>query len=78
MASRPTILGNSHLLAAIGTALLQIKNEDRLTLADMGSILGRSDEMVAQYIAGEAEMGVTVWFRAQDAWGERLEAKLGK
>jgi len=65
------------LLAAIGTALLQIKNEDRLTLTDMGAILGRSDEMVAQYIAGEAEMGVTVWFRAQEAWGSRLDDKLG-
>jgi hypothetical protein len=24
--------------------------------------------MLAQYIAGEAEMGVTAWLRADDAW----------
>lgn len=78
MASSPTILGKPQrdILAAIGTALLQIKNEDRLTLNDLGAVLGRSDEMVAQYIAGEAEMGVTAWLRANEAWGERLNEKL--
>lgn len=72
------ILGKSQrdILASIGTALLQIKNEDRLTLNDLGAVLGRSDEMVAQYIAGEAEMGVTAWLRANEAWGERLAEKL--
>jgi hypothetical protein len=35
----------------------------------------RSDEAVAQYIAGEAEMGVTAWLRAVKAWPD-LEDRL--
>ncbi len=75
--SAPIILGKpqADILADIGTALLQVKNERRLTLDDVGATLGRSREMVAQYIAGEAEMGVIVWMRANEAWpelGEKL------
>ena len=71
----PIILGKSkrELLADIGTALLQVKNARQLTLSDMADSLGRSDEMLAQYIAGEAEMGVTAWLRANDAWPELIE-----
>jgi cyanate lyase len=68
MSTSPIILGKRDLLNAIGTALLQIKCERRLTLNEMAETLGRSDEMLAQYIAGEAEMGVTAWLRADDAW----------
>ena len=64
-------------LSLIGTALLQLKNEDGLTLKDMGQILGKSDDMVALYIAGEAEMGVLAWLRARAQWDERLIDKLG-
>jgi cyanate lyase len=70
MSSSPIILGKRDLLNAIGTALLQAKCERRLTLNEMAETLGRSDEMLAQYIAGEAEMGVTAWLRAIDAWPE--------
>ncbi len=68
--SAPTILGKPkrEVLGGIGAALLQIKNANRLTLSDMAETIGRSDEMLAQYIAGEAEMGVTAWLRARDAW----------
>jgi hypothetical protein len=45
-------------------ALLQTKNANKLTLDDMAETMGRSDEAVAQYIAGESEMGVTAWLRA--------------
>lgn len=66
----PTILGKPKrdVLNGIGTALLQVKNAHRLTLSDMADAIGRSDEMLAQYIAGEAEMGVTAWLRAVEAW----------
>ena len=75
------ILGNlgrpqSELLGDVGVALLQVKNARRLTLDDMGSAIGRSREMVAQYIAGEAEMGFVTWLRALAAWPE-LADKLG-
>lgn len=67
-----TILGRSgaDFLGTVGTALLQIKNTRGLTLDDMGGDLRVSREMVAQYIAGEAEMGFTKWLRANEAYPE--------
>lgn len=67
------ILGNrpqADILGDVGLALLQIKNARGYTLDDMGAAIGVSREMVAQYIAGEAEMGMVKWLRANDAWPE--------
>jgi hypothetical protein len=68
--SAPIILGESKrdTLRAIGAALLQTKNANKLTLDEMAETMRRSDESVAQYIAGESEMGVTAWLRAVKAW----------
>jgi len=79
--SRPTSLGKPKrdVLAGSGAALLQIKTAQKLTLDEMAEAIGRSDEMMAQYIAGEAEMGVTAWLRATDHWpdlAERVEYNL--
>lgn len=67
-----TFLGraSADVLRDVGTALLQIKNTRGLTLDDMGHDLRVSREMVAQYIAGEAEMGFTKWFRTKDVYPE--------
>lgn len=75
--SAPIILGENKqdTLRAIGSALLQTKNANRLTLDTMAETMRRSDEAVAQYIAGEAEMGVTAWLRAVKAWPD-LEDRL--
>lgn len=66
----PIILGKPkrEVLAAIGLALSQIKIARRLTIDEMAERVGRSDEMMAQYLAGEAEMGVTAWLRATSEW----------
>jgi transcriptional regulator with XRE-family HTH domain len=71
----PTILGKPKrdVVAGIGLALSQIKIAERLTIDDMAEKIGRSDEMMAQYLAGEAEMGVTAWLRAVEAWPELME-----
>lgn len=78
MASSANIFGNpqSDILAAVGTALLQVKNSRDLTLPDMAYVMGRGDDMVAKYIAGDCEMGFLAWNRALKAWPEladRLE-----
>jgi cyanate lyase len=75
--SAPTILGESKkdTLRAIGAALLQTKNANKLTLDEMAETMRRSDEAVAQYIAGETEMGVAAWLRAVKAWPD-LEDRL--
>jgi len=74
----PRILGRSNrdVLADIGVALLQVKCAEKLTLDEIGERLGVTREMVAQYIAGEAEMGAVKWLRAVEAWPE-LADKLG-
>jgi hypothetical protein len=68
--SAPTILGKAkrEVTGAIGLALSQIKINARLRIDDMAEKVGRSDEMMAQYLAGEAEMGVTAWLRACEEW----------
>jgi hypothetical protein len=75
MASAPQISGfqQSDLLAAAGIALLQVKNTRGLTLPEMAYVMGRSDDQVARYIAGDSEMGFIVWNRACDAWPELTE-----
>lgn len=72
MASQPIIFGkrSDDVQADVGTALLQIKNNRGLTLIEMAGVLGRGDDMVAKYIAGEAEMGFIAWLRANEAWPE--------
>jgi hypothetical protein len=71
----PIILGKPKraVTGAIGLALSQIKIVDRLTIDEMAEKIGRSDEMMAQYLAGEAEMGVTAWLRACEEWPELTE-----
>lgn len=75
--SSPTILGipKRVVLGSIGAALLQTKIANKLTLDEMAETMGRSDEAIAQYLAGEAEMGVTAWLRAVKAWPD-LEDRL--
>ena len=70
--SAPTILGKPkrQVTGAIGLALSQIKIAERLTIDEMAEKIGRSDEMTAQYLAGEAEMGVTAWLRAVEEWDD--------
>lgn len=76
--SNPQIHGirtrpQDEILADLGTALLLIKNSRGLRLGDMAYSLGRSDDQIAKYIAGESEMGVIVWLRANEAWPELAE-----
>jgi hypothetical protein len=84
MEIEPKILGQVRglderdVLQAIGVALLQLKNEDRMTLKDLGKVLGRSDDSAALYIAGESEMGVMSFLLAQAKWGDRFTDKLNE
>jgi len=73
VASDPKIFGEpqSKILGDIGTALLQVKNARGLTAEDMRVVFGlKVDDMVSKYIAGESEMGIVAWMRANEAWPE--------
>lgn len=77
MASAAQICGFSKsrddVLADIGVALLQIKNARGLNLPDMADKIGRSDDQLARYIAGDMAMDVVTWFRANEAFPELAE-----
>ena len=70
--SDPQIFGKriDDVQADVGSALLQVKNRRGIRLIDMASVIGRSEDMVARYIAGETEMGFVAWERAKEAWPE--------
>ena len=61
------------VLSRIGSALGRVKSARRLTLLDMADQLGRSDDQLARYIAGDMEMGVVAWELAKEAWPELAE-----
>jgi hypothetical protein len=58
------------VLDDIGAALLIIKHQRGLTLAQMGEDVRKSDDTIARYIAGEKEMGVVTWLRACEEYPE--------
>ena len=81
--SASTILGKmpSEVVGAMAVSLSQIKHNHRLTLDDIGSVIGRSRESVSQYLAAEAEMAASCWLRAEAKWPdlkERLEYNLNE
>lgn len=82
--SEPIIHGNrralsaSSVLAAIATDLTQIKAEDGLTWADLGRILGKSEDQAAKYADGSAEMGVTAYAFARKEWNGRFTGTLDR
>lgn len=75
MASVPDVARNYaafdrfDVLSRIGSALGRVKAARRLTLADMADALGRSDDQVARYMAGD-DMPVSIWMKALAAWPE--------
>ncbi len=75
MASLPEVARTSaafdrfDVLSRIGDALGRVKAARRLTLLDMADELGRSDDQIARYMAGE-DMPVSIWMRALSAWPE--------
>lgn len=78
----PTIHGNrasfsaSAALSAIGRALSQIKAEDGLTYADLGALLGKSDDQAAKYCEGTAVMDAITFARGKREWGRRFTGYL--
>ena len=57
------------VLSRAGSALGKVKADRRLTLPDMEELLGKSEDQVARYIAGD-DMPLSIWFKALDIWPE--------
>src|SRR6185295_2825782 len=82
--SNPRIHGRNRPLTAsdiretVGDALAAIRLEDRRTWVDMGEVIGKSEDQVAKYADGTAEMGLVSYTKGRIAWGSRLTGSLDR
>jgi hypothetical protein len=73
-----TIRGNrpvfsaSNALDAVGRALHEIKSQDNLTWADIGAVLGVSEDQAAKYANGMATMSFVTFLRGKREWNGRF------
>jgi hypothetical protein len=67
-----TVFSAANALAALGKALGEIKAQDGLTWADMGAVLGVSDDQAAKYVEGTAAMNAVTFGRGKQAWNGRF------
>ncbi|NOW44144.1 hypothetical protein FHW96_000271 [Novosphingobium sp. SG751A] len=74
-AKRPVFSAYS-ALCIVGDALSRIKKDDGLTWADVGAVLGKSEDQAAKYAAGEADMGLVSFARGMREWNGRLSGEL--
>lgn len=75
--SRRTLSASS-VLDAVGDDLLRIKMEDRLRWADLGEVLGKSEDQAAKYADGSASMDVISFAKGRAHWGSRFTGSLDR
>lgn len=76
-ASRRTFSASA-VLDAVASELSTIKHEDRLTYADLGALLGKSEDQAAKYCEATAEMGIVAYARAKREWNGRFTGALDR
>lgn len=76
-AKRP-VFSASAVLEAVASELSVIKAADGLTDADLGRVLGKSEDQAAKYRAGLAEMGVVAFAAAKREWNGRFTGALDR
>jgi hypothetical protein len=75
---RRSVFSSSSVLDAIATDLTQIKDADGLTDADLGAVLGKSENQAAKYRTGLADMGVVSFARGKREWHGRFTGSLDR
>lgn len=68
----------SAVLDALASELSAIKHADGLTDADLGRVLGKSEDQAAKYRTGLAEMGVVAFAAAKREWNGRFTGALDR
>lgn len=71
-----SIFSASSVLDAIASELSTIKHQDGLTDADIGRVLGKSEDQAAKYRTGLSEMGVVAFAAAKREWNGRFTGAL--
>lgn len=80
--NKPLIHGNrrpitaSMFREAVADRLSAIRQEDKMTWAEVGHVLGRSEDQAAKYADASAEMGFVAYGFAKMAWGKRFTGKV--
>lgn len=72
------VFSASTVLDEVGTALSQIRRDDKLTFADIAAVIGKSEDQAAKYCAGSAEMGIVAYGRARREWNGRFDGALDR
>lgn len=62
----------SAALDEVAKALNEIKSQDRLTWADIGAVLGVSDDQAAKYADGTSTMSFVTFGRGKREWNGRF------
>ena len=70
------VFSASSVLDVIGRDLSLIKSQDCLTYADLGAVLGKSEDQAAKYCEGSAAMDVVTFARAWREWNGRFAGGL--
>jgi hypothetical protein len=70
------VFSASSVLEALGADLELIKRQDKLTYADIGAVLNKSEDQAAKYCEGTAEMGVVAFARGAREWNGRFSGSL--
>ncbi|MXO72893.1 hypothetical protein [Alteraurantiacibacter buctensis] len=70
--ARRTTYSASNAVDALARALTEIKEEDGLTDADIGAVLGKSDDQAAKYRTGLATMDAVTFGRGKREWNGRF------
>lgn len=73
-----SVFSASSVLDAVGRDLAKIKHDDGLTWADLGRVLGKSEDQAAKYADGTAEMGIVAYAAAKREWNGRFTGTLDK
>lgn len=58
----------SEIQSAMGIALLRLKNARKLSLEDIGHVMGRSRESVSNYISDPTKMAAVCWIKVTAKW----------
>lgn len=62
----------SNAVEALGRALHEIRQQDGLTWADVGAVLGVSEDQAAKYANGMATMSAVTYGRGKREWNGRF------
>jgi hypothetical protein len=60
---------------ALGDALGAIRAEEGYTWAQLGELIGKSDDQATKYVDTTAEMGVVAYHIAKARWGSRFTGR---